>query len=62
MLVFKKLLGLCFTIYTIMILIRILGSWFPQWSDQPWMRFVASLTDPYLDLFRRVADNTSWPC
>lgn len=43
-----------FTAYTIFILIRIVGSWFPNFAHHPIMRFVAFYTDPYLNLFRRV--------
>ncbi len=43
-----------FLIYFIMILIRILGSWVPDFQGHPFMRFVAYYTDPYLNMFRRV--------
>lgn len=50
----KRLIGLLFFAYTLMLLARILGSWFPQWQGHPIMRLVAQYTDPYLDLFKRV--------
>ncbi len=43
-----------FTVYTVLIFIRVLGSWIPQLAGSPLMRFVAFYTDPYLNLFRRV--------
>nr|WP_290227461.1 YggT family protein [Trichocoleus desertorum] len=40
-------------IYTVLLIIRILLSWFPtiSWSDPPFS-IVSQLTDPYLNLFR----------
>lgn len=43
-----------FLVYMLMLFVRILGSWFPEYSHHTAMRFVAYYTDPYLDLFRRV--------
>lgn len=43
-----------FWIYMIMLFVRIMGSWFPEWSDSPLIRFLAHYTDPYLDVFRRI--------
>ncbi len=42
-------------IYTALLLVRILLTWFPQvdWSNQPFAT-LAQLTDPYLDIFRRI--------
>ncbi len=42
-------------IYSTILLIRILLTWFPSinWSDQPF-EAVAQLTDPYLNLFRSI--------
>jgi YggT family protein len=45
---------LAFSVYTILILIRIVGSWFPKFSQSTFMRFIAYYTDPYLNLFRRL--------
>lgn len=42
-----------FTFYTLMIAVRIIGSWFPVFSQKRVMRFVRAYTDPYLNLFRR---------
>jgi YggT family protein len=36
-----------------MIAVRIIGSWFPSFSQNRMMRFVRVYTDPYLGLFRR---------
>jgi len=42
-------------IYSTILLIRILLTWFPSinWSDQPF-EAVAQLTDPYLNIFRSI--------
>lgn len=44
---------LLFLVYTIMILIRVLGSWFPNFQQSRFMQFVAHYTDPYINIFRR---------
>ena len=43
-----------FGFYTFMLMIRIVGSWFPSFSQHVIMRFLRFYTDPYLNLFRRV--------
>jgi YggT family protein len=48
-----KLLELFFSIYILMMFIRIMGSWVPQFSQTKWMLFVGRMTDPYLNIFRR---------
>lgn len=47
------IIHLLFFIYTLMILIRIFGSWFPHFQHSRFMQFIAHYTDPYLHLFRR---------
>ncbi len=42
-----------FLAYTIMLFIRILGSWIPELQSSRFMQFVSFYTDPYLNLFRR---------
>lgn len=42
-----------FLIYMIMIFVRILGSWFPEFQGHIVMRFISHYTDPYLNIFRR---------
>ncbi len=42
-----------FLLYTIMLFVRILGSWLPELQDTRFMQFVAFYTDPYLNFFRR---------
>jgi len=39
--------------FTLMLFARILGSWVPEFSRHPVMRFIATYTDPYLNIFRR---------
>jgi YggT family protein len=43
-----------FFVYTLFLMTRVIGSWFPAFSGHPAMRFVTFYTDPYLNLFRRV--------
>ncbi len=43
-----------FCIYTIFIMVRIIGSWFPSFARHRIMRFLAFCTDPYLNLFRKI--------
>lgn len=45
---------LIFYSYTILLLVRILGSWFPAFQNSKIMRFLAYYTDPYLNVFRRI--------
>lgn len=40
--------------YLILLLVRIIGSWFPSFAHHKFMRFIAFYTDPYLNLFRRL--------
>lgn len=47
-------LRLAFSVYTILLLVRVIGSWFPKISHRSFMRFVSFYTDPYLNLFRRL--------
>ena len=43
-----------FTIYTIMLIVRIVGSWFPRIAHSRFMRVIAVYTDPYLNFFRKL--------
>lgn len=43
-----------FSVYTLLIIGRILLSWIPHNPYNPVIRFVHELTDPYLNIFRRV--------
>ena len=49
-----KIVQAIFWIYTMLLLARIIGSWFPNFSRHKIMQFVAFYTDPYLNLFRRI--------
>jgi YggT family protein len=42
-----------FSVYTLMLLIKVLSSWFPQYRNHPFLRFVSQFTDPYLNFFRK---------
>ena len=43
-----------FWVYTILLMVRILVSWVPDWQRFTWVRFVSFYTDPYLGVFRRI--------
>ncbi|KAG6559399.1 YGGT family [Candidatus Rhabdochlamydia oedothoracis] len=43
-----------FFVYTIMLTLRILGSWFPSFSHTRFMHFLRFYTDPYLNVFRNL--------
>ncbi|KAF3362584.1 putative membrane protein YlmG [Chlamydiales bacterium STE3] len=49
-----QMISLLFQVYMIMLFVRILGSWVPEFQTTKPMLFVAYYTDPYLNLFRRV--------
>jgi len=50
----NQIIHLTFFTYTLMIAVRIIASWVPEFVTQPWMLFLAQFTDPYLNLFRRI--------
>ena len=50
---FLNIVNLFFITYTIMLFVKIIGSWFPRLSDTLVMRFVNYYTNPYLNIFRK---------
>jgi YggT family protein len=48
------ILNAVFTAYTFMLLIRVFGSWFPNFARSRFMQFIAFYTDPYLNIFRKI--------
>lgn len=48
-----KIIDAFFWIYMIMLFIRIISSWIPEWRDTTFIRFVSFYTDPYLNFFRQ---------
>ena len=48
-----KIIHLLFLTYTILLFVRIIGSWFPTWQRTQLFRFVAFYVDPYLNIFRK---------
>lgn len=48
------LIHIIFLIYTVMIAVRIIGSWFPSFARHRIMHFIAYWTDPFLNLFRKI--------
>lgn len=51
---FLYVVHLLFSTYTILLFIRVVGSWFPSFARSKFMRFVGHYVDPYLNLFRRL--------
>ncbi|MGZ3732464.1 MAG: YggT family protein [Parachlamydiaceae bacterium] len=49
-----KTIEILFLVYTMMLFARIIGSWFPDFSQSRFMQFIAFYTDPYLNIFRRI--------
>lgn len=49
-----RIVDTLFFVYFIMLFIRILSSWVPEYADSRPIRFIAYYTDPYLNLFRRI--------
>jgi len=43
-----------FSTYTILLMIRIFGSWIPPLQNTKFMHFIAFYTDPYLNIFKRI--------
>lgn len=48
------IISLLFWVFMIMLFVRILGSWLPEYQGTKFMQFIAFYTDPYLNIFRRV--------
>lgn len=51
--VILKIIDTLFLVYMVMLFIRILVSWIPEWRDTTFIRFISFYTDPYLNFFRR---------
>ncbi|NGX62715.1 MAG: hypothetical protein KR126chlam6_00115 [Candidatus Anoxychlamydiales bacterium] len=49
-----KTIRLFFSCYTILLILRVAGSWIPQLRAHNFMRFISYYTDPYLNLFKRI--------
>jgi YggT family protein len=48
------LIHLFFSVYTIILFVRVVGSWFPSFAHTTFMRFISYYSDPYLNFFRRI--------
>ena len=40
------------TLYTYICMIWVFGSWFPQWQYQQWFKMVASIVEPFINVFK----------
>jgi YggT family protein len=49
-----QIIKLFFQCYTLFLIVRVLGSWIPEFRNHNFMRFIAHYTDPYLNIFRRI--------
>jgi len=52
--VINTAVDVAFRVYTYLLIIRILISWFRHNPYQPVIRFIYEITDPYLNLFRKI--------
>lgn len=50
---FLNAIRLLFTVYSLLLIIRIFGSWFQGFQQTAFFHFIAHYTDPYLNIFRR---------
>lgn len=53
MLILVNIVHYLFFAYTMLLMARIIGSWFPSFAGSKWMQFINYYTNPYLNLFRR---------
>lgn len=49
-----RTIEILFNAYTVLLFLRVISSWFPDWQGTKFVRFVAFYTDPYLNFFRRI--------
>lgn len=49
-----EVVHLLFLCYTVLLFIRIIGSWFPNAQKHRIIHFVSFYTDPFLNIFRRI--------
>lgn len=48
------IISMLFWVYTLILFVRIIGSWFPEYQENKFFLFVAFYADPYLNLFRNL--------
>ncbi len=53
MLILVQLVELLYTVFVIMLFVRILSSWIPELRDSRILQFISFYTDPYLNFFRK---------
>ena len=49
-----KLVELLYTVFSIMLFVRILSSWIPEFQGSKILQFISFYTDPYLNIFRKI--------
>jgi len=52
--ILAHLIHYLFLTYTILLLVRVIGSWIPKLARHRFMRFIYFYTDPYLNFFRKL--------
>lgn len=50
---FARVIELFFSVYILLLFIRVMSSWIPSLQHTKFILFVSRMTDPYLNLFRR---------
>ena len=50
----EQIIKLFFSCYTMLLIIRIISFWIPEFRYHHFMRFIAHYTDPYLNIFRNI--------
>lgn len=51
---FIELIRTAFWIYSLLILARVISSWFPKTERMSFFKFIFKIVDPYLNFFRRL--------
>ncbi len=54
MILIRQAVGVAFEVYSWILIVRILLSWIPHNPNQPILRFIYEVTEPYLRIFRRI--------
>jgi YggT family protein len=52
MLLLISFVDILFQLYMLMLFVRIISSWFPEFQNSRVMQFISFYTDPYLNFFR----------
>lgn len=53
MIILTHIIHYTFFLYTLFLILRLVGSWFPKFTQYRAFFYLRAVTDPYLNLFRR---------